>query len=169
MEDVLLLARMQARRGEYNPEKLNLDSFCRSVIDEFESQPDKKHDIRYACAEPLREVILDRKLIRQIVSNLVSNAVKYSPAGGLITINLEYEAHKLILRVQDEGIGIPEADIKHLFEPFHRGENVDAISGTGLGMVITKHAVELHGGTIDVESQVGIGTTFTVVIPLDQG
>jgi signal transduction histidine kinase len=71
-----------------------------------------------------------------------------------------------MLKVEDEGIGIPEADLKYLFEPFHRAANVGAISGTGLGMVITKEAVELHGGRIAVESQVGTGTSFTVVIPL---
>jgi two-component system, OmpR family, sensor histidine kinase VicK len=80
-----------------------------------------------------------------------------------------YDSDSLIFKVQDEGIGIPEADLNHLFEPFHRAANVGTISGTGLGMVITKEAVELHGGTIIVESQVGTGTTFTVSIPLNQG
>jgi|GEM_PF-1071950 len=167
MEDVLLLARMQERRVGFNPTKLNLDGLCRSVIDEFQSRPDVSHKLVYTCDERLQAVTLDKKLMRQIINNLVSNAVKYSSGDKTITISLKYQSERLIFQVQDEGIGIPDADLKHLFEPFHRAANVETISGTGLGMVITKESVELHGGTISVESQVGIGTTFTVSIPLN--
>ena len=79
---------------------------------------------------------------------------------------LVYIDEMLSLTVRDEGIGIPAPDLDHLFEPFHRAVNVGTISGTGLGLVIAKEAVELHGGTITVESQVGIGTAFTITIPL---
>ncbi len=109
--------------------------------------------------------MLDRKLIRQVISNLVSNAIKYSPDDKPITINLGYKPETVVLTVHDEGIGIPEADLKHLFEPFHRASNVGMISGTGLGLVITKELVDLHGGDIEVDSQVGIGTTMIVSIP----
>jgi signal transduction histidine kinase len=95
----------------------------------------------------------------------VSNAVKYSPEGKKIFISLEYTYRELIFTVRDQGIGIPEADLNRLFEPFHRAANVGTISGTGLGLSITKEAVELHGGSIDVDSAVGVGTTITVIIP----
>src|SRR5262249_35671764 len=85
--------------------------------------------------------------------------------GKVIRVSLEYVKKELVLKVSDEGIGIPEADLKHLFEPFHRAANVGAISGTGLGLVIIKESVELHGGTINVESRVDFGTTFTIRIP----
>jgi len=104
--------------------------------------------------------------MRQIISNLMSNAVKYSPDGKIIRISLEEKDNNLIFKIQDQGIGIPEADLKHLFEPFHRADNVGSIAGTGLGLVITKESVELHGGTITVESQVNVGTIFTVTIPI---
>ncbi len=110
---------------------------------------------------------LDKKLIRRIINNLVSNAIKYSPDDTTIVITLTYAAEMLALTVRDEGIGIPADDINHLFEPFHRAVNVGTISGTGLGLVIAKEAVELHGGSISLETQVGIGTTFTVRIPLE--
>jgi PAS domain S-box-containing protein len=168
MDDVLLLARMQARRVEFNPTKLNLDAVCHSVIDEFQSHSDESPRLLYSCDEELHEVTVDRKLMRQIISNLVSNAVKYSPRDETITVRLEHKHDSLILLVSDKGIGIPEADLKHLFQPFHRAANVGTISGTGLGMVIAKEAVDLHGGTIAVESTVGVGTTFTVSIPLDR-
>lgn len=169
MEDVLMLARMQARRVEFNPVKLDLDTLARSVLDEFESRVDVKCRLEYAVSEGSHEVVLDRKLMRQIINNLVSNAIKYSLEGNVVRVYLECANSEVILKISDEGIGIPEADLPHLFEPFHRAANVGAISGTGLGLVITKEAVDLHGGTIAVESQQGVGTTFMIRIPIYTG
>jgi len=120
----------------------------------------------YTSNVGIANIYVDRKLIRQIISNLVSNAIKYSPAEKPIHIDLRYTPDALRLTIRDEGIGIPEDDLKYLFEPFHRATNVGTISGTGLGLVITKEAVELHGGSITVESQVGEGTTMSVTIPI---
>jgi PAS domain S-box-containing protein len=166
MEDVLLLARMQACRMEFNPVQLDLDELCRSVLDEFQSQPKEIHHIGYTCYAMPRELALDKKLMRQIINNLISNAIKYSPHKKSIQVNLDYTNEALVLSVSDQGIGIPEADLPHLFEPFHRATNVDSISGTGLGLVIIKESVELHGGTISVDSLIDVGTTFTVRIPI---
>lgn len=169
MDDVLQLAQLQARRTQFNPSRFNLDAFCQSLLDEFQNQPTVAHVLRYTCNDPAREVYLDPKLMRQILNNLVSNALKYSPSTTPIQVTLTYTADALALSVADEGIGIPAADIPHLFEPFHRAVNVGTIAGTGLGLVITKESVELHGGAIAVESQVGRGTTFTVCLPLASG
>jgi PAS domain S-box-containing protein len=166
MDDVLLLARLQARQSDFNPVVVNLDELCRNIIDEFQSRPDITHKILYMCNNPVRILILDVKLIRQIISNLITNAIKYSPQTESITVKLEYAQTLVSLSVSDQGIGIPEADLKHLFEPFHRATNVGTISGTGLGLVIMKEAVDRHNGTITVESQVGMGTTFNVNIPI---
>lgn len=166
MEDVLLLARMQARRVDFHPVLLNFDSLCRSVLDEFQSRPDIQHQFTYTCDVALQVVYLDKKLMRQIISNLISNAVKYSPPNKSIVIEVTSQNRKLIFKISDQGIGIPEADVMHLFEPFHRAANVGTISGTGLGLVITKESVELHGGTIEVTSQVDSGTLFTITIPI---
>lgn len=165
MEDMLLLSRMQARRAEFNPRSVDIDALCRSLLDEFQSQPDFGHQIIYHPGIIPREAWVDEKLFRQIVGNLVSNAIKYSSADKPVTIALDYEDEALLVRVSDLGIGIPEADLPYLFEPFHRASNVGMISGTGLGLVITKESVELHGGTISVDTTVGRGTTFTVGIP----
>lgn len=166
MDDVLQLARLQARRAEFNPTLLDLDSLCRSVIDEFQSRPNLGREFVYTCDPVLHKAILDRKLIRQIVSNLISNAVKYSYEESKIIVNLEHADECVVLKVQDEGIGIPESDMKHLFEPFHRANNVGTISGTGLGLTIAMESVEMHGGTINVETEVGKGTTFIVCLPV---
>ena len=103
--------------------------------------------------------------MRQVIGNLISNALKYSPLDKGIIITLAKEASLITLIVQDQGIGIPTPDLKHLFEPFNRASNVGTISGTGLGLSIAKQAIELHGGTIVVDSQVNIGTTFTIKLP----
>ena len=169
MEDVLLLARMQERRVEFNPVKLDLDDLLRGVLDEFESRAADGHRLEYIISGTSRAISLDHKLMRQIISNLVSNAIKYSSKGKIVRIHLEYTDAEVILQVSDEGIGIPEADLPHLFEPFHRAANVGTISGTGLGLVITREAVELHSGTITVESQQGVGTTFLIRIPISAG
>lgn len=166
MEDVLQLARLQVHQAEFNPTLIDLDDLARSVIDEFQSRPDVTQTLVYHCDHALRSVQADSKLLRRIISNLVSNAVKYSPEGTTITVTLTYTEETLTLTVCDQGIGIPEADLKHLFEPFHRATNVGTIAGTGLGLSITKQSVELHGGAITVESQLNVGSTFTVCIPL---
>lgn len=166
MEDVLQLARMQARRAEIHLNMLNLDTLCVSVLDEFESRADFAHHLVYSCDAALHAVRLDKMLMRRVISNLVSNAIKYSPPGQPIQIRLWRQDQQMVMTIQDFGIGIPEADLNYLFEPFHRASNVGTISGTGLGLVIAKEAVELHNGTISVDSHVGVGTTFTVRIPV---
>ncbi len=169
MDDVLQLARLQARRLEYNPSVLDLDVIWREMLDEFQNRPDITHHFLYTCESILPAVQIDKKLMRQIISNLLSNAMKYSPPEQVITIKLIHADGGVAFSVKDSGIGIPSDDLPHLFEPFHRASNVGTIHGTGLGLVITKEAVDLHGGTITVESQIDKGSTFTVLIPiLDQ-
>jgi signal transduction histidine kinase len=97
--------------------------------------------------------------------NLLSNAFKYSPEGGKVSLEINADEVNLNFIVQDNGIGIPEDDRKHLFEPFHRGINVNEIPGTGLGLSIVQKSVEIHSGQIKCKSIQGKGTIFTVIIP----
>lgn len=166
MDDVLQLARIQAKRVEFQPLDLNLDAFCREVIAEYQLRLDASHRLDYSCPVETPPAKLDKKLMRQILDNLLTNALKYSGENKPVEVCLTHENNALVLSIRDQGIGIPEPDLKHLFEPFHRAANVGTISGTGLGLVITKEAVELHGGTITVNSSVGQGTTMIVTIPL---
>jgi signal transduction histidine kinase len=110
---------------------------------------------------------MDEKLLRHIFTNLLSNAIKYSPGGGTIYFEVTCRNEAAIFQVTDEGIGIPPEDQKRLFEPFHRAKNVSNIPGTGLGLSIVKRLVELHEGRILVASQAGLGTTFTITLPLN--
>ncbi len=166
MEDVLQLARMQAGRVEFNPWLADLDALCREIIEEFDSQPQYHERIHYDCTKTPIMLDYDTRLMRQVISNLVSNALKYSPPEQTVYISLTRDSNQVIFKVRDKGIGIPPEDLKRLGEPFHRAANVGTLSGTGLGLSISKQAIELHGGTMTPESQVGKGTTITVVIPI---
>jgi signal transduction histidine kinase len=166
IEDVLNLGRIQAGRIDFRPVDLDLNVLCQDVLRELQANRDNMPRIQYNCNFSHVMMYLDETLIRQAFTNLVSNAIKYSAPDKAIIINLEKTDNLLVLRVQDQGIGIPDADIKHLFEPFHRATNVGTIPGTGLGLSITQEAVEMHGGTISVDSKISVGTTITVNIPL---
>ncbi|MEX0271533.1 sensor histidine kinase [Leptolyngbyaceae cyanobacterium UHCC 1019] len=100
-----------------------------------------------------------------MLNNLLSNAVKYSPAGGTVSLELHGELDRFSLGISDQGIGIPPQTLPHLFTPFYRAANVGQIPGTGLGLAIAKQCAELQGGNISVDSTLGHGTTFTVVLP----
>ncbi len=165
IEEVLLLGKVEAGKMAFAPEPLNLRHFCSELVDEAHSATARRCPITLECAHDLPELIsADPALLRHIFSNLLSNAAKYSPEGAEVKLSVQQETG-LLLRIADKGIGIPEADLPHLFEPFHRASNVGLIGGTGLGLMITKRCVELHGGSISVISPPGEGTTVTVRIP----
>jgi signal transduction histidine kinase len=107
-------------------------------------------------------------MLRKLLNHLLSNAVKFSPKGGMITFKLSRHSDNVTFQIQDEGIGIPSIDQSRLFESFYRGSNISTIGGTGLGLAIVKKYVDLHGGQIQIESEVGVGTTVTVTLPINQ-
>jgi signal transduction histidine kinase len=112
------------------------------------------------------QVQADKRLLRHILTNLLTNAVKYSEAGQPVRWEVGCAGPELVCAIRDQGIGIAEADQEWLFTAFHRGQNVAGRPGTGLGLVIVKRCVELHGGTIEVRSQLGQGTAMTVRLPI---
>jgi PAS domain S-box-containing protein len=164
-EEVLQLARNQTNHMEFKPTRGDIDTLCRVIVEEFHSQAQHSGRIVYDCPHMPVVTRFDHRLMRQVICNLVGNALKYSPQEKPVYVGLTYDSIWVKLVVQDKGIGIPPDDLARMFEPFHRASNVGGISGTGLGLSISKQAIELHGGTIQIESQTGVGTTFTVSIP----
>ena len=165
LNDVLTISRADAGALLFNPARLDIDAYCQALVKEFEESPDFTHTLTYASAgEPL-QLLIDEKLLYQALTNLLSNAIKYSPQGSTVHFELSSNTQEACLRITDSGIGIPEGDLPHLFETFHRGSNVGEIAGTGLGLAIVRRSIEAHGGTVTCESQVGAGTTFTVRLP----
>ena len=166
MDRVLLLGRADAQMLEFKPQAMDLAAFARLVMSEAEAQdPERKCQLVVEVREDVGVGNYDEKLLRHIVGNLLSNAIKYSPQGGRVRLAVTMENGEAVLRVSDQGIGIPPDEIPHLFESFHRASNVGSIQGTGLGLAIVKNAVQAHGGTITVESELGAGTLFTVRLP----
>ncbi|MEL6159374.1 MAG: ATP-binding protein [Cyanobacteria bacterium J06623_5] len=164
LNDVLLLNKTEAGKLEFNPQPLAIGEFCREIIEELQITT-AKHQLRLNSQLSDSAFLLDRKLLRHILTNLLSNAINYSPSGGEILVSIACENASIVLSVKDSGIGIPEENRVTLFDSFIRGSNVGGISGTGLGLAIVKRSVELHQGRIDCESQVGEGTNFVVQIP----
>lgn len=165
LEDVLLIGKAEVGKLEYSPKPLDLSLFCRKLVTDTQMIVGDRYQITFRDQGVVEPVEIDQKLLRHILTNLLSNAVKYSPTGSKIEVKLNYQRHCLNLQVRDKGIGIPAEARQHLFEAFYRANNVSTIQGTGLGLAIVKKCVEMHQGTIELESQVGEGTTFTVTIP----
>lgn len=164
MEQVLLLGRAEAGRLSYRPQPVDLEQLARILTDEQLSSTTRKCPIEWTAENDLSGAHADESLLRHIFTNLLSNAVKYSPARAPVHFHARREGNMAVFTVRDHGIGIPDKDLPHLFEAFQRASNVGEIPGTGLGLVISKRCAELHGGTIEVDSTPGEGTTFTVRI-----
>ncbi|MEH2025599.1 hybrid sensor histidine kinase/response regulator [Nostoc sp.] len=146
---------------------LDLEAFCRQLVEEVELTAGEKHlTLIFTSFGELGEALWDKSLLRHILGNLLTNAIKYSLPGGIVNFELIGQEKTVILRIQDWGIGIPKEDQKRLFQPFQRADNVGTIPGTGLGLAIAKKCVDAHGGEIVINSQVGVSTTFTVTLPL---
>ena len=165
IDDVLQLTRMQAGRVEFAPKDADLDALCRAIVEDFDAQAESHGRIVYTCAEPPVLLPHDERLLRQAIGNLTSNALKYSRPERAVYLTLTHDRAQVAIEVRDQGIGIPEEELKHLFEPFFRAANVGATSGTGLGLSIARQAVEAHQGAIRVSSSVGTGTTVVVTLP----
>lgn len=166
LNDVLLLSRVEAEIHEFNPTPTDARILCEQVIHEFRSMTEESHSIKFSMKGQDFQMVVDPKLLHYILSNLLSNAMKYSPPNSQVSVDLIREDQNMILQIQDQGIGISAEDQQHLFDAFHRGHNVGEVSGTGLGLSIVKQFVDLHDGTISVQSVLNQGTTFTLMLPV---
>jgi len=170
LDDVLMINRAEGNKIELYLEAADIIDFCRYLIQETAANH-SQYSINFSVdlgekitAESLI-IQFDKKLLQQVITNLLNNAIKYSPNHNLVNFNLTKVDDQIIFKISDHGIGIPETDQVKLFESFHRASNVGNIAGTGLGLSIVKQCVDLHRGRISVESQIGKGTTMTVSIP----
>jgi PAS domain S-box-containing protein len=166
MEEVLLLGRVEAGKMHCKPERFDLAGFCKRMVEEQLAANHRRCPIRLEFHAGDLAVRGDESLLRHIFVNLLSNAVKYSAEGREVGFSVRRKGRDAIFEICDAGIGIPTQDQRRLFEAFHRGQNVGEVPGTGLGMVIVKRCVDLHGGRISLTSEVGVGTTAIVRLPL---
>jgi PAS domain S-box-containing protein len=166
LEDVLLIGKADAGKLQFKPADFDLVEFCRNLVEELRNNFKERHTISFTYPGECLNAHMDENLLRPILINLLSNAIKYSPKGGTVHFELTHHDEVVTFRIQDQGIGIPQQDLPHLFESFYRAGNVGAIQGTGLGLSIVKKSVDLHGGQLAIESIVDVGTTFILRLPL---
>ncbi|MEI7485594.1 MAG: ATP-binding protein [Ignavibacteriota bacterium] len=168
LNDVLEIGKSDSGKLGIQKEKLEIGKFLKEMLEELEATiaARTQHIISSSLINTDRIVNADPKLIRQVVENLISNAIKYSDRNTEIYFAAEIKDGSMIIKVKDSGIGILPEDMKRLFEPFFRGYNHGNAAGTGLGLAIMKRAVDAHGGRIDVKSEVNKGTEFSVFIPV---
>ncbi len=168
LNDFLSLSRLEEGKILEQPAPFDLVDFCGDVLDQMQGLLKKEQHIRHEMLVEPPVITLDKRLLKNILFNLLSNAIKYSGPGTIIDCRLERKGETLLVVISDQGIGIPEEEQQHLFTRFFRARNVENIQGTGLGLNIVKRYVELMGGSITFESKVGVGTTFSVFIPLNK-
>ena len=166
MEEALLIGSFDAGKMEFKPVSLDLTIFAQRLVDEVLSATERRCPVELCLTQIPAEIKADERLLRHIFTNLLTNAVKYSDIGRVVRLDIEYNQGEVVCAIRDRGIGIPEADQEWIFNAFHRGHNVSDRPGTGLGLVIVKRCVDLHGGSVKVESDLNEGTTVTVRLPV---
>lgn len=168
-DDLLKLSKMDAERLELEIRRLSVLQFVESCI-ETTQRPAAEKDLRISVnvRETLPDIAADRRLLAEVLQNLLDNAIQYTPSGGQIMVSACANGNEVTFTVSDTGIGIPRADQPRIFERFYRVDVARSreVGGTGLGLSIAKHLVEAHGGRIWVESEVGQGSQFHFTVPV---
>lgn len=166
LTDILILTRAESGNLICQLEPLDIEAFCLNLVEDFQFINKNNTPIKFVSQGLMIRPYLDEKLLYSILSNLLLNAIKYSPTGAGISLILWKDSDRIVFQVRDHGIGIAEEDRGKIYEPFYRGQNVENIIGTGLGLAVVKKCVELHRGEIALDSQVDKGTSFTVKLPI---
>jgi signal transduction histidine kinase len=166
LTDILILTRAESGNLSCQLEPLDIEAFCLNLVEDFQFINKNNTPIKFVSQGLMIRPYLDEKLLYSILSNLLLNAIKYSPTGAGISLILWKDSDRIVFQVRDHGIGIAEEDRGKIYEPFYRGQNVENIIGTGLGLAVVKKCVELHRGEIALDSQVDKGTSFTVKLPI---
>jgi signal transduction histidine kinase len=150
------------------PKPCDLAKIIREVCAE-QQDISPNHRIKVEVRGIPSAMVLDEKLIRQSLANLVSNAVKYSPQANSVEVSAFREGNMAVIEVQDHGVGIPPDEVEHVFSKYFRASTSSGIPGSGLGLAVVQHFVDLHHGTVALRSKVGIGTVVTMSLPIGEG
>jgi PAS domain S-box-containing protein len=167
LEDLLMFDKIDPATSELQLATLELRSWSEEFANRISHTMGRNYTLQYTLPEQPVRYVGDERLLKQMLERLLSNAFKYSVPAAEIQFDVATDTHTVTFTIHDTGIGIPEEDLHRIFEPFHRGANIGQIGGTGMGLAITKKLVELHRGSIAVDSQVGAGTTVTLTLPLE--
>ena len=167
--DLLQLSRFDYKKNVWDREKLNIDDLAKQVVENLQYvAQEKKHNLKCIVNMIPGPVLASKDAIQQVMINILTNSIKYTPDGGEITVYVGAAGGKAYLKFVDNGIGIPEKDLKRIFERFYRVDKARSrqMGGTGLGLSIVKEIVQAHDGTIEMKSEEGIGTEVIVTLPI---
>lgn len=167
LEDLLTLSRLESINPGLSLESTDISKLITSIVDDYRGRPTaSKHKITFDIDPAIKPLLLDSLKISQVFANLLDNALKYTPSGCLISITTKLHQEEVEIRLTDDGPGIPEEDLPHIFERFYRVEKGRSRErgGTGLGLSIVKHIIQLHGGNVRVQSPPNQGTTFVILL-----
>jgi PAS domain S-box-containing protein len=167
LEDILIIGKAESQKLQFNTIEQDLVDLVKNIVSEYQLTQEKEREVIYKISMDKIMLNVDPKWIKHIILNLLSNALKYSEAPASVIIEIRQEENEVILSVTDQGIGFSEKDQESIFEPFHRGQNVGNVQGTGLGLSVLKTAIDLHKGKIKVESRLNNGSTFIVSLPYE--
>ncbi len=169
LDDILVLGRIKEHQLSLHPIWIDIVEFCQNLVEESMWNDKTGHIIKYVVIGENHKVLLDPDMIRHILDNVLNNAIKYSDPNSRIVFTLDNNATRQVFTIQDEGIGLSNEDLEHVFEPFFRSSQQKATPGTGLGLPIVKRAVELLNGSVDIQSTLGQGTQVRIIIPNTSG
>jgi signal transduction histidine kinase len=168
VDDILTIARIDSGRFSLERTSVDLVSLAAEQIESIRAAAEQKEvEIRLTIDQDPPPFYADAMRLGQLLDNLLSNAVKFTPAGSVVRVTLALRGDTVRVEVADSGVGIPRDELDKLFDRFFRASTAAAVQGTGLGLSIAKSIVEAHGGAISVESEIGVGTTFSVDLPVD--
>lgn len=172
VSDLLVLSRLDNKRTRWNIETFDIGESVHRLCEVMRTDVEAhEHELSFEAEDDLPEVTADRQRIEQVIINIISNAIKYTPNGGKIDVNVSGipAKNRVLVKISDNGIGIPEEDIAHLFERFYRVEKsrTSDAGGTGLGLAIAKELIDAHGGSIRIESALDAGTAVYIEIPVE--
>jgi signal transduction histidine kinase len=164
LDDLLFINRSNSTQSICQRETIELIPFCNVILEQIANQWER-HEVVFTTGNNVKTAMLDRRVVHFTLSNLLSNAFKYSPAGREIWLDVQDDGQHTIFSVTDQGMGIPDAELSEIFTPFYRASNAHKFSGMGIGLAVVKTTVEACGGSVRVESKLGDGTTFIVSLP----
>lgn len=166
LDDVLFIGKADVGKVRHTTKLFDLASLLENMITEVQQRTHHKCSIQWRNPSFSLPVYLDPTLVERIMINLLDNAVKYSVSQDTVYIDLTCDYEQVTIQIQDKGIGIPAEDLPYLFESFHRGKNIGNRPGKGLGLTIVKQCVDVQQGQIEITSEVGVGTTVTLIFPV---
>jgi len=171
IDNILDFSRMEEGKKIFGFVKADIVAVVRDVVDSFKNQPmGQGFDIRLSVNEPIPEMVIDIEAIRQVMNNLIDNAIKYSGDSRKVEIDLQTIGNNVSISIRDHGIGIKKSDHDKIFNRFYRAgdELTQTVKGSGIGLTIVRQIVEAHKGTIEVDSEPGKGSKFIIILPMDE-